>query len=232
MPHVRSFLISCFWLVTACQSNSQTPPSGTAAPASADPPACDCCVFDKRHPTTWQARIAPDTAQGQPMRISGTVYESDGKTPARNVLMYFYHTNAQGRYAKLGTEPRLQSCLVAWLQPGVAKDQRKGAVSANHHPARPIPRPEYSGPHSFLRKSPHPENLLLPQRLCLCRRPAGDGLLLVSNGNGGGVSALRRGCTDQPERYADGAAGYPPVTPVRPGSGPIWLADWRQLSRI
>ena len=32
------------------------------------------------------------------IKISGTVYEKDGETPAKNVILYIYHTDASGRY--------------------------------------------------------------------------------------------------------------------------------------
>jgi protocatechuate 3,4-dioxygenase beta subunit len=36
--------------------------------------------------------------------ISGTVYKLDGKTPAPNVIMYFYQTDENGIYVKRGDE--------------------------------------------------------------------------------------------------------------------------------
>jgi protocatechuate 3,4-dioxygenase beta subunit len=33
-----------------------------------------------------------------PIRISGTVYESDGKTPASNIILYVYQTDDKGKY--------------------------------------------------------------------------------------------------------------------------------------
>ena len=33
-----------------------------------------------------------------PLKISGTVYQSDGKTPAKDVILYVYHTNSNGKY--------------------------------------------------------------------------------------------------------------------------------------
>lgn len=35
-----------------------------------------------------------------PIRISGTVYKKDGNTPAKNVILYVYHTNDKGVYPK------------------------------------------------------------------------------------------------------------------------------------
>ncbi|MBO0931177.1 dioxygenase family protein [Fibrella aquatilis] len=100
--HPASLVTCWFWLAVSVPTIAQQPTNT----ATAEPPTCDCCVFDEQRPTHWQTRLAPDTATGQRLQLSGIVYESDGRTPARNVLMYFYHTNAAGRYAKLGTEPR------------------------------------------------------------------------------------------------------------------------------
>jgi len=36
--------------------------------------------------------------KGQRMLLTGTVYKPDGKTPAAGVLLYYYHTNTEGRY--------------------------------------------------------------------------------------------------------------------------------------
>ncbi len=38
------------------------------------------------------------------IKLTGTVYKSDGRTPAEGVVLYFYHTNASGIYPKQGDE--------------------------------------------------------------------------------------------------------------------------------
>ncbi len=38
------------------------------------------------------------------MRIQGTVFERDGETPAKNVIVYIYHTNRKGVYETKGNE--------------------------------------------------------------------------------------------------------------------------------
>jgi len=35
---------------------------------------------------------------GQKILLSGIVYQKDGKTPAPNVILYYYHTNSEGKY--------------------------------------------------------------------------------------------------------------------------------------
>lgn len=43
---------------------------------------------------------------GQKLLITGKVYQSDGKTPAPGVIIYYYHTAPSGRYEHRVTEPR------------------------------------------------------------------------------------------------------------------------------
>lgn len=140
------FLLGLTGLLTACQPTARHPLSQVASPVSTTtvPPTCDCCVFDEKAPVSWQTRVAPDTAQGQPLQISGTVYESDGKTPAPNVLMYFYHTNAQGYYAKLGTEPRTSHAWWHGYSRGWLKTDARGRYQINT--IRPAPYPRQAVP--------------------------------------------------------------------------------------
>lgn len=42
----------------------------------------------------------PDFAKAKlKLKLTGTVFKKDGKTPAENVILYIYHTNKQGIYA-------------------------------------------------------------------------------------------------------------------------------------
>ena len=43
---------------------------------------------------------------GQKLLLTGTVYQIDGKTPAPNVLLYYYHTNTDGKYLNKPEESR------------------------------------------------------------------------------------------------------------------------------
>ncbi|QLE02581.1 intradiol ring-cleavage dioxygenase [Galbibacter sp. BG1] len=38
------------------------------------------------------------------LKLTGTVYKKDGKTPAEDVVLYIYHTNRDGIYPKSGNE--------------------------------------------------------------------------------------------------------------------------------
>lgn len=54
---------------------------------------------------SWKTVLAKKSERDEPMIISGTVYEPDGKTPAPGILVYFYHTDSEGYYGRNG-EPK------------------------------------------------------------------------------------------------------------------------------
>lgn len=62
---------------------------------------CEGCevVLDYGKKTLNSVDTLPDFfEQGPKLIISGTIYQSDGKTPAKDVILYVYHTDQSGRY--------------------------------------------------------------------------------------------------------------------------------------
>ena len=58
---------------------------------------------------------------GPQILISGTVYMPDGKTPAKDVIIYVYHTDQGGIYPKKGDETgwaRRHGYLRGWMKTG------------------------------------------------------------------------------------------------------------------
>ncbi|MGB7209508.1 MAG: hypothetical protein WBD27_12665 [Pyrinomonadaceae bacterium] len=49
---------------------------------------------------SWKTVLSNETNKGEPMEISGTVFQADGKTPAPNTLIYLYHTDFEGYYGR------------------------------------------------------------------------------------------------------------------------------------
>lgn len=41
---------------------------------------------------------------GPKLKVTGTIFRKDGKTPAKDVILYIYHTDQKGEYPKKGTE--------------------------------------------------------------------------------------------------------------------------------
>lgn len=48
---------------------------------------------------SWEATISDAKEPGEPLEISGTIFQLDGKTPANNVILYVYQTDAKGHYS-------------------------------------------------------------------------------------------------------------------------------------
>ncbi len=68
-------------------------------------PDCEWCgAMDAPEFLSYTSTIADENEPGERLIYSGTVYQPDGVTPAEDVLVYAYHTNAKGIYAKDGSE--------------------------------------------------------------------------------------------------------------------------------
>lgn len=86
----------------ACTSSP--PPTSTPPPTPKLVGApCDGCeailTYDKNSLTATDT-LAGFDPQLKKLLISGTVYQADGRTPAAGVVLYLYHTNAEGIYPK------------------------------------------------------------------------------------------------------------------------------------
>jgi protocatechuate 3,4-dioxygenase beta subunit len=51
---------------------------------------------------SWRTAFNIGKDDGEPMIISGAVFKADGKTPAPDTLIYFYHTDKYGIYGREG----------------------------------------------------------------------------------------------------------------------------------
>lgn len=65
---------------------------------------------------TWTTILANATEPGERMEISGTIYKADG-SPAEGVLLYIYHTDANGIYSpgKDQTAAKRHGHLRGWM---------------------------------------------------------------------------------------------------------------------
>lgn len=80
--------------------------------------------------------------QGQKLLITGTIYKNDGKTPAPNVVLYYYQTDTKGNYTSrpsLDKKAALHGYLRGWV-----KTDANGKYSI--YTIRPAPYPDLSMP--------------------------------------------------------------------------------------
>lgn len=104
--------------------------------------------FDK---LGFQAYLPDWELKGTKIAINGTVYKSDGKTPAPGVIIYIYHTDQTGRYPTKGNEKgwaKRHGYLRGWM-----KTNEKGEYK--FYTLRPAPYPAASIPahiHVFIKE--------------------------------------------------------------------------------
>jgi protocatechuate 3,4-dioxygenase, beta subunit len=79
------------------------------------------------------ARIAPATEPGIPLTIRGRVFRHDGRTPAPDIVVFAYHTDATGHYDAPSAGPH------SWRLRGWAKTDAEGRFE--FATIRPAPYP-------------------------------------------------------------------------------------------
>ena len=139
-------------LVLVLVLGGQACASQTAASADSERPAsrpglyaCDGCeVTEEVLPDTldWQARLIPAGEPGQRLHLSGTVWMPDGKTPARDVVLYFHQTNAEGLYRSIESVAR--GGLHDGMIQGWIKTDARGHYAIET--IRPAPYPDLGQP--------------------------------------------------------------------------------------
>jgi protocatechuate 3,4-dioxygenase, beta subunit len=101
MEAIKIFLCLCIAFThTACslgQSKKERVVGG----------GCEGCeaVFEYGTKKLNSVDTLPDFKErGPKLEVSGTIYKRDGKTPAKDVILYIYHTDQQGIYPTIGNE--------------------------------------------------------------------------------------------------------------------------------
>jgi protocatechuate 3,4-dioxygenase, beta subunit len=51
---------------------------------------------------TWIDTLPDFNEAGPKLEVNGTIFKSDGKTPAKDVILYIYHTDQKGEYSTKG----------------------------------------------------------------------------------------------------------------------------------
>lgn len=96
-----------FSFLTACSQNSTR--TNTNEKDIRVGGRCEGCEGIYESPVPFARLKSVDTLpdffeEGPKIEISGTIYHRDGKTPAKDIIMYLYHTDQAGLYSKKGGE--------------------------------------------------------------------------------------------------------------------------------
>lgn len=108
---------------------------------------CEGCeaVFEgipPRHSLAWEARIAPADEPGERMRIEGIVRDPDGR-PAEGIIVYAYHTDAEGVYPRMEDPPGAAAARHGRLR-GWARTDAQGRYG--FRTIRPVGYPDSNAP--------------------------------------------------------------------------------------
>jgi protocatechuate 3,4-dioxygenase beta subunit len=144
-------LLIAVGLVGACSSQSRPPqPLESTQPAHA--PAGNRVGGPFENPELLYAGMPDQVASidtspgwdqdGQRIRISGIIYAPDGKTPAPDILLYYYHTDVTGHYAQRNDLPH-GSTRHGYIRGWVKSDQAGRYTICT---VRPAPYPGGSDP--------------------------------------------------------------------------------------
>jgi protocatechuate 3,4-dioxygenase beta subunit len=87
------------------------------------------------------AIIAGSDEPGEKMELKGTVVMPDSKTPAKNTVLYIYHTDAKGYYAPADTQTmgRMNGHLRNWLRTGEDGRFKISSIRPAPYPNRGVP---------------------------------------------------------------------------------------------
>ncbi len=137
MRHSSNLLLLALLIVSAGR-----PPAVLAQPTGVLPTCEWCGAPDAPGALGHSATLAPPGEPGTRLVITGRVLQVDRRTPARNVLLYAYHTNASGRYARRGGETGnglRHGHLRGWLRTGANGEYRIDTIRPGAYPGRAEP---------------------------------------------------------------------------------------------
>ncbi len=105
--------------------------------------SCEWCgATEAPNDVQSQTTIADSEEEGLRIKISGTVFLSDKKTPAEGVILYLYHTNSKGIYPKKGDEKgngRRHGYLRGWIKTGSDGKYSFETIKPEPYPGRTVP---------------------------------------------------------------------------------------------
>ena len=103
---IFSFVLIAIYSLQACSQANKNEKKTYAVKVGGGCEGCEA-IYESPVPfekLSWVDTLPDFNEPGPKMVISGVIYEQDGKTPAKNVILYVYHTDQTGNYSTKGNE--------------------------------------------------------------------------------------------------------------------------------
>jgi len=129
--------ILLIWVVTACAQSGK--PDKKAIPDCED---CELMFEGMPKSLMWSTQIADEKEPGELMIVSGTIFKSDGKTPAPGVILYVYHTDAKGIYSPASgqKDAKRHGHLRGWMKSDEQGRYQFTSIRPASYPSRNAPQ--------------------------------------------------------------------------------------------
>jgi protocatechuate 3,4-dioxygenase beta subunit len=115
-------------------ADAQALPPNYPATLSGGAPCGSCEAPEK---LSWKTVIPPENEPGEPLIITGKVFQPDGKTPAQGMVLWVYHTDRTGYYNEKddASHPRLKG----WMKIGADGKYEFRTIRPGAYPHRTTP---------------------------------------------------------------------------------------------
>jgi len=106
---------------------------------------CEGCeaIFEYGNKELHSTDSLPDfNDEGLKIKVTGTIYQKDGKTPAEDVILYVYHTDQNGIYATKGGETgwaKRHGYIRGWIKTGEDGKYTFYTLKPGIYPSRSTP---------------------------------------------------------------------------------------------
>jgi protocatechuate 3,4-dioxygenase beta subunit len=105
---------------------------------------CDRCelMFEGMPPNlNWETTLVTVSEPGQPLLMSGTIFRSDGKTPAPDVILYVYQTDNTGEYSPEPNQVhgKVHGHIRGWMKTDAKGRYQFKTIRPGHYPSRQAP---------------------------------------------------------------------------------------------
>jgi protocatechuate 3,4-dioxygenase beta subunit len=120
MKTIGTLIILLMLSLDACSQTAGTDREKTTEKMVGGPcEGCEAVLEFGDKPLTWIDTLPDFHEPGPKLVVSGTIYEHDGRTPAKGVILYVYHTDQKGEYSVKGNENgwgKLHGYIRGWIR--------------------------------------------------------------------------------------------------------------------